>query len=377
MMTIGRYSMGIWGSRLVICLTVCGLIGWAAVNSLSGAQVLNELSDGNCPLWAGNLIIGLVAGCICVMGYEAVHMFERYCWIPQLFAFCFIAGYGAKHFSAGAAPMGHGQAEAANALSFMGTLYSFLIAWAGTAADYYVRLPENTNKVKLGSSIWAGNFFGACVTQILGAAFMTAVNNEAAFADAYNSRQVGGVMGEALIPIHGFGKFLLALLALSVIACNLVNLYSLAFMCQNFHPVMIRVPRFVWSFLGSAIAIGLAIGAENSFNTALQSIMDIIGYYNSAIVVCMVLEHYVFRKGKYPLEDWDQLHKLPWGIAGFFTLCMAFVGAVLTMKQEWYTGVISRAIKPVHSDLGWLFSIIFSVITFLPLRWAEKKIFKR
>ncbi|KAI5302619.1 hypothetical protein KEM55_000987, partial [Ascosphaera atra] len=277
MMTIGRYSLGIWGSRLVICLNVCGLIGWAAINGLSGAQVLTEVSNGKCPLWAGNLIIHVVTACIAIMGYRAVHMFERYCWIPQLFAFCFIAGYGAKHFDASAAPMGSGQVEAANVLTFMGTLYSFLIGWAASAADYYVRQPVNTNKVKLAGSIWAGNFLGASITEILGAAFMTAVNKEPAFAEAYSKNQIGGVMGQALLPIHGFGKFLLVLLALSVIACNLVNLYSIAFICQNFHPVMVKVPRFVWSFAASGVAIGLAIGSENSFNEVLQSIMDVIG----------------------------------------------------------------------------------------------------
>ncbi|KZZ98241.1 Permease, cytosine/purines, uracil, thiamine, allantoin [Ascosphaera apis ARSEF 7405] len=376
-MTIGRYSMGIWGGRLVIILQVLGQIGWSAVNSLSGAQVLTELSNGKCHLWVGNLIIGVCAAFICVVGFRAVRIFERWSWALALFSFIFLAGYGTKYFDAGVAPMPKGKVEAQNVLSFIGSCYSFLIPWACYAADYYVRLPKNTNKYKLGAAIWFGIFFGAGVTQILGAAFMTAVRKYPEFAQAYDEREIGGIMGQALIPLHGFGKFLLVLLALSVIACNLVNLYSLAFMCQNFHPSFVKVPRFVWSFIGAAAAMAISIGGENNFQTVLESVLSIIGYYGTSFVLCMALEHYIFRKRHYPIEIWNDMDKLPLGFAGVFSVVMGFAGAILTMHQKWFTGPIAKAIHPTNPELGWLFSAIFSFCTFIPLRWLEIKYFRR
>jgi purine-cytosine permease-like protein len=64
---------------------------------------------------------------------------------------------------------------------------------------------------------------------------------------------------------------------------------------------------------------------------------------------------------------------LPYGIAGFAALVMAFVGAVLSMDQGWYQGVVSKAVKPDGAELGWIFSLIFAVATFVPTRYLERK----
>ncbi|KAK5198071.1 hypothetical protein LTR92_002316 [Exophiala xenobiotica] len=369
-MSVGRYAFGIWGTRAIVILNICGMIGWSSVNSIAGAQVLTELSDGNCPLWAGNLIIGICTAVISFFGYFAVHFFERWCWIPQVLIFIFLAGYGAKHFDAAALPMGHGSAEAGTVMSFIAIVYGFVAGWAQSVADYNVRMPVNTSKVKLSLSIWAGNFLGCSIPELLGAAFMTAVAADPKFEDAYNNRGIGGVMGQALEPLHGFGKFLLVLSALSIVGCNLVNNYSLAFTCQNFHPIMMKVPRFVWNVVGSAVFIAIAIAAEDSFAEVLESFLSVIGYVITPFMCCVAIEFLHFRKRKLPLEDWNNMKVLPHGIAGFLAIVMGFVGAVLSMYQTWYVGVVARA---TGAELGWIFSGVFSVIAYVPVRYLEIK----
>ncbi|KAK5240928.1 hypothetical protein LTR40_013505, partial [Exophiala xenobiotica] len=176
---------------------------------------------------------------------------------------------------------------------------------------------------------------------------------------AYNNRGIGGVMGQALEPLHGFGKFLLVLSALSIVGCNLVNNYSLAFTCQNFHPIMMKVPRFVWNVVGSAVFIAIAIAAEDSFAEVLESFLSVIGYVITPFMCCVAIEFLHFRKRKLPLEDWNNMKVLPHGIAGFLAIVMGFVGAVLSMYQTWYVGVVARA---TGAELGWIFSGVFSVI---------------
>ncbi|KIW43858.1 uncharacterized protein PV06_04917 [Exophiala oligosperma] len=369
-MSVGRYAFGIWGTRALVILNICGMVGWSSVNSIAGSQVLHELSDGNCPLWAGNLIIGVCTAVISFFGYFAVHMFERWCWIPQVVIFIFLAGYGAKHFDAGALPMGSGSREARSVMGFIAVLYGFVGGWAQTSADYNVRMPVKTDKTKLILSIWAGNFFGCSIPEILGAAFMTAVAADPKFAEAYDTRGVGGLMGEALRPIHGFGKFLLVLSALSIIGCNLVNNYSLAFTCQNFHPILMRVPRIVWNVLGSAAFIAIAIAAEDSFEEVLESFLSVIGYFLTPFLCCTSIEYLYFRKRRFPLEDWNNMKVIPYGIAGFSAIAMGFVGAVLSMNQTWYVGVVAKA---SGAELGWIFSGIFGTLTFVPVRYLEMR----
>ena len=126
MMSIGRYAFGIWGTRVLVILNLCGMVGWSSVNSISGAQVFTALSNGVMPLWAGNLTISVVTGIIGFFGYNAVHWFERFCWAPQLIVFIFLAGYGAKHFDGAALPMGSGAAEAGSCLSYLASIYGYV-----------------------------------------------------------------------------------------------------------------------------------------------------------------------------------------------------------------------------------------------------------
>ena len=206
----------------------------------------------------------------------------------------------------------------------------------------------------------------------MGAACMTAVKVSPAFASAYENHGAGGLMGEVLHPLHGFGQFLLVLLALSIIGCNLVNVYSAAFMCQNFHPWALRVPRFVYTILATAIIIAVSIAGEDSFNEVLESFLDVIGYYVTPFLACIAFDYFFFRHRSLPLDDWNDMNKLPVGIAGFFAVGMGFVGGVLFMDQKWYEGVVSRAIKPDGCELGWLFSGVFSLIGFVPARLIER-----
>lgn len=144
-------------------------------------------------------------------------------------------------------------------------------------------------------------------------------------------------------------------------------------MCQNFHPWLVKVPRFVYTILATAIIIAVSIAGENSFVEILQSFLDVIGYYTTPFICIVAADYFIIRRQHYPLDEWNDMKRLPYGIAGFLSIGMGFVGGVLSMNQDWYEGVISRAIKPKGCELGFIFSGIFSVVTFVPVRLLEKR----
>jgi hypothetical protein len=43
------------------------------------------------------------------------------------------------------------------------------------------------------------------------------------------------------------------------------------------------------------------------------------------------------------------------------------------MDQEWYPGVVSKAIKPDGAESGYILSLVFDVATFIPVRDLERK----
>lgn len=109
--------------------------GWNAVNSISGASVLNALSDGKCPTWLGVVIICTTVWVICALGIRWIHQLDAFLWIPPFVVWCFTAGYGASHFSGDAIKTPSGANGAAAALSFIAVIFSFAVSWINCAAD--------------------------------------------------------------------------------------------------------------------------------------------------------------------------------------------------------------------------------------------------
>src|SRR5438445_5716285 len=59
-MTILRFSFGWVGAIIMALFNVAACIGWSAVNVIVGGQLVEALSNGSVPRWAGILIIALL-----------------------------------------------------------------------------------------------------------------------------------------------------------------------------------------------------------------------------------------------------------------------------------------------------------------------------
>lgn len=82
------------------------------------------------------------------------------------------------------------------------------------AADYNCRLPADYSATKVFILTFFGLFIPITFVEILGAALMTITNP--AYTDAFASGGTGGLLSQVLSPWGGGGKFILVLLALSV-----------------------------------------------------------------------------------------------------------------------------------------------------------------
>ncbi|KAJ7306947.1 hypothetical protein DFH08DRAFT_901427 [Mycena albidolilacea] len=77
-----------------------------------------------------------------MLGSKYVHLCEKWPWIPTASTFVILLGCAGKHLVN--VPMGTGQAEASNVLSFMGVIFGFVIGWVSLASDYNVYQPAST-----------------------------------------------------------------------------------------------------------------------------------------------------------------------------------------------------------------------------------------
>ena len=114
---------------------------------------------------------------------------------------------------------------------------------------------------------------------MLGLAVATATTSETnmAYADGYKESGIGGLLAAVLFPPLGrFGQFCLVILALSIIANNCPNIYSLTFSLQLLTHYSAAIPRFIWTFVGTIIYCAIAIPGYSHFESVLENFMLLI-----------------------------------------------------------------------------------------------------
>lgn len=364
-MTISRFSFGWVGAIITSIFNVWACIGWSAVNVIVGAQLITALSNGAIPLWASILIIAILTTLVSIYGYRYVHYYERWAWIPMAVMFLIILIVAVPHFSA-VATKNAGLAEVAAFITFGGAVYGFATGWSSYAADYNVNQPENTPATRVFWLTFLGVFIPCVLLETLGLALVMVPAWQPVF---LNTGSVGSLLATVVGPLGGIGKLILALIALSIVANNIPNDYSLGLSIQVFGRTFQRVPRYIWTLIGAILYVIIAIRGGNNFGGTLESFLLIIAYWLGPWGIVLILENFVFRRGKYNVEDWNTPSRLPLGWAAIAALALGLVGVFLGASQQLFTGPIAKAIGGM--DIGFELGIIFALITYLILRPIE------
>lgn len=358
-------------------------MGWSAVNVIVGAQFFHAV-NGNVPGWAGILVIAVATLIICTFGYRIVHLYEKWSWVPMFIIFLIVLGTFAHSGEFNSLlPLESGPAEAGGVLSFAASVFGFATGWTSYAADYTVYQPVGRPRRSIFLWTFAGLFVSLCFTELLGAAVATAMATNDAYLEAYNDAHIGGLLAQVLVPTLGrFGEFCVVLLGLSIIGNNCPNIYSVSLSLQVLSEHTQRVPRFVWTLVGTAVYVAVAIPGYANFEDALESFMLVIGYWLAIYEGVSLTEHFVFRRGSltnYAPETYTDPKRLPPGFAAITAFCVGVAGAVLGMAQKWFTGPIGAlcGAPPYGGDVGFELAFSFAALSYLVLRTIERGYFGR
>ncbi|KAJ7062730.1 putative cytosine-purine permease [Mycena amicta] len=389
-MTQARYSWGWHGAKIVALLNCIACVGWSAINSIAGAQTLRAVANETISDAAGVVIIAVITLALGMLGYKYVHVYEKWSWIPTAITFFIVLGCAAKHLVN--VPMETGQAEASNVLSFMGVCFGFCIGWVSLASDYNVYQPAETPAWKTFAWTYSGLIIPLVLIQWLGAAIMCVAGGAAPsnqdWVDAYNANELGGLLNAVLVPVVGnFGKFCMVLLVLSVVANNIINVYSMGMSISVIGVWIAKIPRLVWPIVITAIYIPIAIAGADSFSTSLEDFMNVLGYWLSIFVSVVLLEHFLFRRGssgytQYDVANtWNRQDKTPVGIAALVAFLFGALGTAMGMAQIWYIGKIGALVggkaNPFGGDIGFELAAAFASIVYIPTRYLELKFIGR
>ncbi|KAJ7485496.1 permease for cytosine/purines, uracil, thiamine, allantoin-domain-containing protein [Mycena latifolia] len=389
-MVQARYSFGYFGVIAPVLLNLIGMIGFCILDCILGGQTLAAVADGNLSWSIGIVIIAVVSLLISFCGWKILHWYERIAWIPVVIIFLIAVGLGGKNFQH-FAPVE--PATAPTILSFAAVIAGFVLTWSPLASDFscYMR-PDAPRYIfnscqkkccihSLQQAYFIYSYLGLILPtialQCFGALIGACLASVPAWEAGYESGDVGGILNAMLSPAKGFGKFLTVLLALSVMGNVAATFYSISLNMQILMPVLVVVPRYVFSILATCMqvlaVIPLSIVGAHSFYTTLSNFLGLIGYWASAYIAIVLEEHFIFRKGDialYNLADWNTPGKLPTGIAAIVAAMCGIGIAIPSMAQVWYTGPIAET----TGDIGFELAFVVTMVVYPPLRLLETRI---
>ncbi|KAG2341983.1 cytosine-purine permease [Suillus weaverae] len=383
-MIITRFSSGYFGGTIYSVLNILTQLGFSTTAVILGGQTLANINPGTLPLVVGIIIIGVCCLIPCFIGYDMIHVYERYAWIVTSVIMLFLWGLGGKagyDINTQKSLEDTGRALSADILSFGGIVFGSFSGWAPVAADYNCRLPADTPRMRVFLLTFFGLFIPICFVEILGAALMTIT--DPAYIAAFEGGSTGGLIAQVLSPWGHFGQFVLVLLALSVIGNNIPNTYSTGLSIQALGRPFAIIPRFFWVFLTFVVYTVAGVAGREHFSAILSNFLSILSYWTAFFIVIVAEEHFIFRRkngplGGYNLDDYDTPSKLPLGIAGILAMCFGIAGAVVGMSEVWYTGPLGKMAGAAYgADLGFELAAAFSAVTYPPLRALEIKLIGR
>ena len=377
-MLLSKYLVGNYAMRIFAVINMVACVGWGAVNIMSSAQLLNIVNNGACPPWAGCLILVLCTILVTFFGYHAIHLYEKWSWVPNAVVFITIIVRMSMSGNFSFGDFKGGSATAGNVLSFGGAVYGFATGWTTYASDYTVYQPRNANSVRIFFGIYLGLYLPLIFTLILGAACATGTLTNARWLELYQTKSVGGLVYAILVEnsLHGFGQFLCVVLALSTVANNIPNMYTIALCAQAAWSPLAKVPRVIWTVLGNFITLAICIPAYYQFEEVMDNFMNLIGYYLAIYEAISLSEHLIHNRGdfsRYDSKNVDSKLAYPVGYAGVFGFLCGVAGVVVGMNQVWYSGPIGRKIGAPGGDIGFELGFAFSFIGYNLVRPLEKK----
>lgn len=360
-MTITRFSFGWVGAMLMALLNVLAIIGWSTVNVIVGGQLVADLSGGAIPQQVGILAIAMLTTLVSIYGYRYIHLYERYAWIPMAIIFFILVAVTGPKMSFIPTPA-FTIAEIASFISFGGAIYGFATGWASYATDYNVNQPEGTPTTRVFWLTFSGIALPCILLEILGMALTT----------AYKGLGGGDLLAAAAKPLGGLGTFLLVLLALSIVSNNIPNDYSMGLSIQVLGKPFQRINRAVWALIGAVIYVLIAVPASANFNETLSNFLALIAYWLGPWAIILILEHLVFRRGRYNVDDWNTPGRLPVGWAAIVSFFLGLVGVLLGAAQAYYVGPIANLFNPPYGmDIGFELGVIFAGTAYFILRRIE------
>ncbi|PYH46394.1 putative nucleoside transporter [Aspergillus saccharolyticus JOP 1030-1] len=371
---ISRYSLGFYPSSIIAALNVVEQLGWSSVSCITAGQALVAVADGNISIVVGVIIVACLSLAIVFFGLKVVMSLEQWVWLIAFIIFMIVYGQSGTHANLAQPATVSGITQSGQVLSLLSVIYGSSASWSSIVSDFYVHYPVNTSRVKVFFFTTLGISLPTCIGLLLGACIASALDTNPEWSEAYD----GGIgyMLQELIHPKKFAKFCLVLMVLANVGMNCINIYAASISAQLFAPPFRKVPRTIWTVIVFGCIIAIGIAGRDHLLTVLNNFLSLLGYWNTSFFVILFCEHYLFRGGSlanYDLDAWDTPSRMPVGFAGLTSFLCGAAGWIVGMDETYYVGAMAKLIGEDGGDIANELALVFTTISFIPLRWLELK----
>ena len=357
-MVISRAAFGKLGNILPSIFNAGAAgIGWFAVNSVSGAFALADLTKLSAV--ASLVIVVLVQVAIAFVGHNLVQTVEKYLfpYLVIVFGIAAIIAISKGHLSA------HATAGAPGGfLLLVGAVYGYAAGWNPFSSDFARYLPKSEDSKKAGRAAGLGIFVSSTILEVVGAAAVTAGMH------GYGKDTNPTADFTHLLP--GFlGKLVLLGIVGGSICANVLNIYSGS---MSFLAIGIKLGshqrRAISAILFGIAGFLLAKSALDNPANNYENFLLVMSYWIGPWLGVMIADK-VIRKGASIEALLFANRENPAGPIAFI------IGLVVSMwgfsNQSWYTGFLVKK-HPGIGDIA--FPVGFVIAFAIYYVFAHKKV---
>jgi NCS1 family nucleobase:cation symporter-1 len=349
-----------YGKSIVVpgLLNWLSCIGWDGINSVFGAAAISILTG--LPFIVSLIAIVLCQGLLGILGYEAIHTFEKYMAIVlgAMFVILTVAIAGQAGTGIARADAVTGADQIGSFILYSTIIASFVLAWALYASDYTRYLPEETPSSRV--------FWWTVLGLTLSAGWVEALGLLVA-----DKATKGGAVDTINAILSGSPLAALAMLAIGIgtVAVNAMNDYTGSLSLQA---AGIRVPRVVSAIVVAVLGFGVTLWLNaGDLVGKIENILLFLSYW-IAPWAAVILADWRLRRGRATVSRLVDFGSLPSGALALGSLIIGFVVSLpfqqssLGEELRKSTGLPINAISDDvlhYADLAYLvgFAVAFTI----------------
>lgn len=359
-----RAQFGFYGANLPLIIVVLMYVGFFASGGVLGGLAVAALL--HVPVGAGIIIESAANVLLVLLGYRAIHQFERAMTVifVVVFALFTIALAVSAPPSTPKPPASGGKFLAGPFLVTIALAAIYLISYAPYVADYSRYLPERT-KI---STTFSYTYLGVVTAGI----WMMAIG--AVLQNRYPSRSVIGqvsYVADAWGP--AFKVIVLLAVALGIVGINALNIYG-AFMSsltigtsfvRRWRPTLAL--RFWFVLPIGVVVTALAFVEKDNFLTSYEDFLSFLLYFLVPWTAINLADFYLVRHGNYAVPEMFD----PDGrygrvsVAGMTSYVVGCVIQIPFVNVPFYEGPVAKALG--GGDISWIIGILVSGACYLAL----------